>query len=433
MVKMAKPNDNYENGDTVQAGIGDLSRVEEGVTKSGFLDLPGEIRNMIYRLLIPTPASPQVIRIDYAYNWPNAGSKIDDEQQLALSLYRTCKTVNNELCSLASLEYLLSSGALIPAASLEALVDIWILPSTYGRLCKTILPAARRLRVRSDYALDSSRRLILSYRAHRVWGDEGVGNVGRTQVNKWVHSGRALLLTRAFFGPPPQSTPHETVFVRADGSQYRETTQELRNNSKTRYYPCEKTLEFSCPWKYDIFSYDHQDLLSPLLTVIGRKPLLDNAKPVHLRMRGDYYDPTQFRMFNEQMMDWIYLKLGAEGYMSRSRLALGSQQATAMVAPGSTLDDPVEYNRRGDEVFHPLPEGTNYCYSEDWTLDYDKFIKWSDEELLKMNKPPGIGLTQKNLREYNKEMYKAVKNADWVPEGLKNLHEIEDYLHGKPV
>ena len=390
---MAQLKGSFENGDAFQPRIGNPLRVEEGITKFNFLDLPGEIRNMIYKLLVPTPYSPQVIRIDYSLKWPNAGSKIDDEQQLALGLYRTCKIVNNELSSIASLEYLLSIGAIIPAANLEALVDIWAQPWAYGQLCKMILPTARRLRIRSDYALDSPTRGLHVSAARLAWNEEQHYS-SAAQFDQWVLSGRARLLTRAFFRPP-----------------------------MTKYRPDEKTLELSCPWKDEIFNSFHIELLSPLLDAIGRRALLGNVQPLQLRMRGDYYDHTLFRKFNRSLMIWVDLKLGV----------LGPQQTTTMVTPGSALYKPTKDYLRGDEVFHPLPNATNYWFSKDCEIDQKKFIKWSSEELLKMNKRPRTGLTPQQRPPYNEKIHNATTKADKIPEGLQNLLELEDYLGAKHV
>ena len=67
-----------------------------------FLDLPVEVRLMSYRYLLPTDAEPHLL----VYN-----PLVDTQKQTFLSLWRTCKTIYNELPTISSL---LSTGAIIP-------------------------------------------------------------------------------------------------------------------------------------------------------------------------------------------------------------------------------------------------------------------------------------------------------------------------------
>ena len=67
-----------------------------------FLDLPAEIRLMCYQYLLPTVAEPHLLVYD---------PLVDTQKQTFLSLWRTCKTIWNELPTISSL---LSAGAIIP-------------------------------------------------------------------------------------------------------------------------------------------------------------------------------------------------------------------------------------------------------------------------------------------------------------------------------
>ena len=67
-----------------------------------FLALPVEIRLLCYQYLLPTDAEPHLL----VYN-----PLVDTQKQTFLSLWRTCKTIYNELPTISSL---LSTGAIIP-------------------------------------------------------------------------------------------------------------------------------------------------------------------------------------------------------------------------------------------------------------------------------------------------------------------------------
>ncbi|MCJ1327324.1 hypothetical protein MMC10_003992 [Thelotrema lepadinum] len=294
--------------ETLQANINALSIKTENIphikidtTKTSFLELPGEIRNAVYRQIFPTPQNPQVIRIDLAYQWPFPGTKTNDEQQFSLGIYRTCKKINQEI---PSLEYLLSIGALIPTATLKALSHIWIHPAVCSQLAGMILPATQRLRIRSDIPLDRNEGMSPNV-------DHMLGYVqGHRQMADWLHSGRMYYFMRAFFDgashlePAPYGAPSDTH----DSKVY-----------TAKHLPREKTLEISCGWRNDKFDFGHVLLLMPLLEAMGQKPLLDNALPVQLRMRGELYEPEKFKKLNEEVLDWMRQKFGDTGHQSMNR------------------------------------------------------------------------------------------------------------------
>ncbi|MCJ1332409.1 hypothetical protein MMC10_009101 [Thelotrema lepadinum] len=74
---------------------------------TGFLDLPGELRQMIYDLALPTVKKQQTMNYDPGLNL---------QKQPFLSLWNICDQITAEL---PLVETLLSSGALIPALDIK--------------------------------------------------------------------------------------------------------------------------------------------------------------------------------------------------------------------------------------------------------------------------------------------------------------------------
>ena len=115
-----------------------------------FLDLPVKLRVVCYQYLLPTEAEPHLL----VYN-----PLVDAQKQTFLSLWRTCKTINNELPTISSL---LSAGAIIPTVEvgrrIPSSTDSWeeqhskrTSPTLWEPILKylmPVLPEARYLHIR---------------------------------------------------------------------------------------------------------------------------------------------------------------------------------------------------------------------------------------------------------------------------------------------
>ena len=104
-----------------------------------FLDLPGEIRNEIYRWILPTPSNPSLV---YLRGEPEDGSPIGRKKSLTPGLYRTCKIIHEEIPSLLSL---LLEGAIVPTVLIYG-VQLYRHRESRKFLYR-LLPPATRLRI----------------------------------------------------------------------------------------------------------------------------------------------------------------------------------------------------------------------------------------------------------------------------------------------
>ncbi|MCJ1326556.1 hypothetical protein MMC10_003221 [Thelotrema lepadinum] len=111
-----------------------------------FLMLPGEIRNEIYRWILPTPSNPSLV---YVRGENEEGLPVEREKSLTPGLHRTCKTVNMELPSLNSF---LLDGAIVPTVLFSYGEQVYRHGESRKFLHSLLLPATRLRIVDEQFA-----------------------------------------------------------------------------------------------------------------------------------------------------------------------------------------------------------------------------------------------------------------------------------------
>ena len=116
-----------------------------------FLNLPGEIRNNVYKWILPRAECPSIIQL----HWHSTQTE-RSLPTITTEIYRTCKTIYREC---PSLEILLMKGAIIPAlyVTCRPSVPHWWTHLPSEQLLNQTLPAASRLRIYAKGIFDTPR------------------------------------------------------------------------------------------------------------------------------------------------------------------------------------------------------------------------------------------------------------------------------------
>ena len=246
-----------------------------------FLDLPGEIRNEVYKWLLPSPEHPKLVRLDWFCEC--GADAIRGQEPLPLAIYRTCKSIKHEC---PSLDYLLTTGAIVPT------FQVWVWEKKdicHGdwppeELFTKLLSVASRLRLRSEDILEGPDPLYL-----RSWKQGGRGT-------KPLHLflGQSLANYHRTSSCDPDSSANEAAEPTEVG-----TVPTARSDKKR------KILEIATPLYGLKLGSNRRKCLEMLLSVVLEQDLLDDLDAVEVRVLGVSFKPTALKWMNEQVARWL--------------------------------------------------------------------------------------------------------------------------------
>ena len=238
-----------------------------------FLNLPGEVRNEIYKWVLPRPESPKLLCIAWMCDdllavpvWGIGG------EPLALEIYEVCKTIHQEC---PSLTHLLGTGAIIPTVTIDAWApeENWCDGVFSTKFLRKTLMAASHLRIRCRNSFEGPDDFLFS---------------------EWASAADSSWFMETFLGHPPFT---RSWLVNDDVGTSHDIEEAIKFASPT------KTLQICAELPFKDLKLGWTKCLDSFLEVIIKKELLKNISTVQIRAFAHKFQPTILRKLNDQIRD----------------------------------------------------------------------------------------------------------------------------------